>query len=222
MVRRAAFVLLWVLATLVATGVGLAAVRGVADQVVDEPSSRLLTVATTTTTVPEELRAMAVPPAADDAETVAEDEYFPETPTPQPVTTTSSTTIANEQVAGTLPPEPEVETTNPAKGGNKLAGDGKAKPKKKSSKSASQTPDPAIEERTYQLKGGWIRITYGEDEVDLDAAGPAPGFTMLISEAGPETVNISFRGNDSASRLRAEWREGELIIDIVESPKGQR
>lgn len=221
MVRRAAFVLLWVLATLVATGVGLAAVRGVADQVVDEPSSHLLPVATTTT-VPEELRALAVPPAEDGTQTSADDEAFPEAPPPQPPETTSSTTIANEQVAGTLPPEPEVESSDPPKGDSKLGGSGKAKGKKKSTKASPPTPGPPIEEQTYQLAGGWVRITYGEVEVDLDAAGPAPGFTMVISEAGPEMVNITFRSNERASRLRAEWRDGKLVVDIVENPKGQR
>ncbi len=69
---------------------------------------------------------------------------------------------------------------------------------------------------TYQLVGGWVRVTVGQGFVDLEGAAPSPGFSMkLESESGTE-VRVRFESNDHRSEFEAKWEGGELEIEIEE------
>lgn len=218
MVRRAVFILAWVLATMVATGVGLAAVRGVAGTVVDTPASELLGLETSTTLGDDLL--VAFPDATLPPLDIGEADGFAVTsttevplvaspedpPPPRPVPTTVAPTTTTTVTATTTPPD-DGESTTPTTTTTTIP--------------PPATTTPEMGETTYHLAGGWVRLTHDDDIVKLDAAGPAPGFTMIITANGPDEVSIAFRSSDHLSRLRAEWRETELQVDVVEAARGR-
>lgn len=70
--------------------------------------------------------------------------------------------------------------------------------------------------QTYQLVGGWVRVVVGDGSVDLDAAAPAVGFTMEITDGGPDEVEVRFRSDEHESRFKADWEAGEFRVDIDE------
>ncbi|HSF87570.1 MAG TPA: hypothetical protein VLG28_18165 [Acidimicrobiia bacterium] len=227
MVRRAAFVLLWVFATMLATGMGLAAVRGVAGEVVDQPASELLAIPTPTTESAQpagtgdggsKLPPLVIGEAEGYAATSTTEVPVVEAPDSEPEDGSGATIVAAPE-----PPAATVATTTttpPAE-----AGETPAERSTTTTRPLRPPPPPddppgaAEEESTYQLLGGWVRLTYSEGIVQLDAAGPASGYTMIISGNGPERVNIVFRSSNHLSRLRAEWRGAELEVDIVEEAR---
>ena len=217
MVRRAAFVLVWVLATMVATGVGLAAVRGVAGEVVDSPSSELLSLPTPTAE-PVETDVLEEPGSQDlQSLAIGEADSFAATSTTEvPVVASPEPTETSETPLETSPPS---TTTPPAAGGETAATQPTPPP---TTTTAPTTPPPSdMGETTYRMAGGWVRLTHDDGIVTLDAAGPSSGFTMVINGNGPDRVNIAFRSSDHLSRLRAEWRGGELEVEVVEEPRGR-
>ncbi len=216
MVRRISVIVVWVLATMVATAVALAAVGSVAGQVIDSPASPLLEATTTslvaaaasstsTSGVPIEIEAVdpiSIPttssPAVDDTSTSA----APST-TSAPVSTTQAP--GGGGTSTTVPPDDGTTTTTVPDDDDDH----------ESSTSTTQAP-AASQTATYQLIGGWVRITYGSGSVTLDGAGPNSGFTMSIDSSGPGEVDVDFRNDDHRSEFKAEWEGGELKVDIDE------
>ncbi len=160
--KRALFIASWVVASIIATSVAMAAVSSVTANVTDSPSATLAGDSfdddtTTSTTIPDD---------DDDDDT------------------TTSTTI---------PGEDDDDTTT--------------------STTAAPIPTETV---TYQLVGGWVRVTVGQGFVDLEGAAPSPGFSMkLESESGTE-VRVRFESNDHRSEFEAKWEGGELEIEIEE------
>jgi hypothetical protein len=242
MVRRVIFVFVWVLATMVATGVGLAAVRGVAGTVVDVPASEVLGLATTTTASGAAPFVVAYPESAPSALGAVEDadgfavtsttevpqapvdgtvDPTPTSPAPEPaperpVTTTTPPVEGSNPGETTKAPAPEPPSPTPAPAPPPRPA---PEPTPAPSPTTPTDPRPVMGETTYQLIGGWVRLTHMNGVVKLDAAGPVSGFTMLITSAGPDRVNIAFRGNDHLSRLKAEWRPDGLDVEVIEDSR---
>lgn len=201
MVRRLGVVLIWVVATLVATTVALAAVRSVAGQVVDEPGSPLLVATSsgvlgdgTTTTAAATTTTSRTPP------TVVPDDGLI-------VTSISQSNDGDDSEQGvssgtnptTAPPSGSTTTTTAA------------------SAPTTTTQAPAESQtKTYQLVGGWVRITYGQGVVTLSGAGPNAGYSMDVEHDGPEEVKVEFRKDELRSEFKAEWSDGELDVEIDE------
>jgi len=190
MIRRAGVVFIWVVATLVATTVALAAVRSVAGQVVDEPGSPLLaatgslgladsTSSTSSTTTQAPTSTTVVPDDGLIVVSSGPDET-------EEVTNTTSAPVTSTTAAPTATTEPPTTTT---------AG-------------------PAAETTTYQLAGGWVRITSSPGVVTLDAAGPNSGYTMEVEKAGPDEVEVKFRDGEEHSTFKASWDGGKLNVEL--------
>ncbi len=212
MVRRAAFVLVWVMATMVATGVGLAAVRGVVGEVADAPSSELLALPTPTAEAAE--NDVLEDPGSQDLQSLAigDSESYAATSTTEVQVVASP----DSSESSDAPADPSAaSTTTPPAGGSETAAT------ESPPSTTPAAPPPETGETAYQLVGGWVRLTHDDGIVELDAAGPASGFTMVINGNGPDRVNIAFRSSDHLSRLRAEWRGGELEVEVVEEPRGR-
>lgn len=59
-------------------------------------------------------------------------------------------------------------------------------------------------------------IRYRPNEVELQAATPAPGFSVEIDDDGPDRVRVEFEAEDGRARVEARWQGGDLEIDVDE------
>lgn len=57
-------------------------------------------------------------------------------------------------------------------------------------------------------------VRYRAGEVELQAATPAPGYTVEIDDPGPPRVRVEFEGDDDDVRVEARWNDGALDIDV--------
>ncbi len=205
MVKRTGVVLVWVVATLAATAVALAAVRGVAGQVVDSPGSPLLAASTSLAVAAPATTTTTIPPTTSSTTTsVPFGSRPPIAPGEGVGTTTSSTTSTTAATGGTTP------TTAPPATSSTTS----------TTSTTTTTAAPvATQTQTYQLEGGWVRIVFSPGAVTLDGAGPNPGFTMEIEKAGPPEVELDFESGSHKSRFNAEWSGGQLVVDIEEEPE---
>jgi hypothetical protein len=219
MIRRISVILLWVLATMVATAVALAAVGSVAGQVIDSPVSPLLEATTTS------LVAAAAPSASISGVPVEVESLDPITvPTTTSTTTSTITSTAVVDTSSSAAPSttsaPVSTTAAPGSGTTSTTvPDDDDDDEEATTTSSTQSPAPS-ETATYQLIGGWVRITYGSGSVTLDGAGPNAGFTMDIDASGPSEVDVDFRNEDHRSNFKAEWENGKLEVDVDEEPEG--
>jgi hypothetical protein len=211
MIRRLGVIVVWVVATLVATAVALAAVRSVAGQVVDGPDSPL--VAATTTFGPDAASATTMPTtkAAPPATTLA----------PVDLGTTS---LADEAADGNEP----VPDANEGSDAATTSEATQAPPATTTSTTLAPTTTeaptttttteaPIVEPtETYQLIGGWVRIASSPGVVSLDGAGPNAGFSVEVQASGPERVKVEFRNDNHESEFEAAWRGEDLKIEISE------
>lgn len=69
---------------------------------------------------------------------------------------------------------------------------------------------------TYQLSGGWVRIRYSIQEVNLVDAGPYAGFSMKIEKTGPDEVEVEFEGESYEATFRARIVAGVLDVSVSE------
>lgn len=60
-------------------------------------------------------------------------------------------------------------------------------------------------------------VRYRPDEVELQAATPAPGFAVEIDDEGPPRVRVEFDSEDLEVRIEVRWRDGSLDIDMDEN-----
>jgi hypothetical protein len=68
--------------------------------------------------------------------------------------------------------------------------------------------------RSISSVGGTVVIRHRPEEVELQAATPAPGYEVEIDDAGPDRVRVDFESDDSDVRVEAEWRDGELEVTV--------
>lgn len=64
-------------------------------------------------------------------------------------------------------------------------------------------------------------ISYRPGEVRLETAVPLPGFQVEIDKAGPPEVDLEFESTALEVRVRAEWENNSLEIDIDKSSEGE-
>lgn len=85
------------------------------------------------------------------------------------------------------------------------------------SSSTPQTSDSEWSFRTVNTSGGKVVIRYRPDEVELEAATPAPGFDVEIDDAGPQRVRVEFESDTEDIRVEARWKDGTLDVEVSES-----
>lgn len=214
--------MVWVVATLVATAVALAAVRSVAGQVVDGPDSPL--VAATTTFGPD-----AASPTTGPTTTAASATTGPTTTAAPSATTLApvdlgTTSLADEAADGNEP----VPDANEGSDAATTSEATQAPPATTTSTTLAPTTTeaptttttteaPIVEPtETYKLIGGWVRIASSPGVVSLDGAGPNAGFSVEVQASGPERVKVEFRNDNHESEFEAAWRGEDLKIEISE------
>lgn len=128
------------------------------------------------------------------------------------IDTTNPSTTAAVSTTGTLT-EPTPTTTEP---------DANASSTVVTSAPTTSVSTPATsapsqwESRTVQTKGGSVVLSYHPGEVILQAAAPAPGYQAEVEKKGPPKVHVEFESEAFKVELQAEWRDGDLAIDISE------
>lgn len=71
---------------------------------------------------------------------------------------------------------------------------------------------------TYNTKGGSITVACDGDAVGLVSAAPADGYQVVVDKAGPDRVDVSFRGEEDGSRILAHCEEGTPVRDQPPPP----
>lgn len=59
-----------------------------------------------------------------------------------------------------------------------------------------------------------VVVRYRTGEVELQAATPAPGFSVEVDDAGPPRVRVEFESANADVRVEARWDDGSLDIDV--------
>jgi hypothetical protein len=68
--------------------------------------------------------------------------------------------------------------------------------------------------RSVTTAGGTVVFRYRPEDVELQAATPAPGFDVELKDSGPQRVRVEFESEESDIRVEAEWKDGELDIRV--------
>lgn len=71
--------------------------------------------------------------------------------------------------------------------------------------------------RTIPTSGGTVVVKYRPGEVVLQTATPAAGFQAEVEDAGPPEVEVDFESESTKVEVNAEWKDGELDIEVEES-----
>lgn len=87
-------------------------------------------------------------------------------------------------------------------------------PTTSSTSPGAPTTDDQWSVRTVTSTGGTVVVRHRPEEVELQAATPAPGFDVEIDDAGPDRVRVDFESDDSDVRVEVEWSNGELEVTI--------
>jgi hypothetical protein len=61
-----------------------------------------------------------------------------------------------------------------------------------------------------------VVVSYRDGEVVLSSATPAAGFAAEIKKQGPPAVDVEFDSEAAKFRVKAEWSNGLLDIEIDE------
>lgn len=190
MVRRIAYLLIWLAVTLTAVFIASAAVSSVRDQVTDTPTAML----PPTTIAPDSTEQQTPDPTQPESPTRVDGSSSPTTTAPttttsaalQPTTTVPSTTVPSS-------PAPTTTTTTTA------------------------TVPPTTEIRSYELVGGLVSVEIGDGTVRLAGASPKPGFTMEVESSGPEKVEVEFHNDEHRSKFSGKFEDGKYEPSISES-----
>lgn len=59
-------------------------------------------------------------------------------------------------------------------------------------------------------------MSYRDGEVVLSSATPASGFAAEIEKQGPPVVDVEFESESAKFRVKAEWSNGQLDVEIDE------
>lgn len=70
--------------------------------------------------------------------------------------------------------------------------------------------------QTVSSAGGSVVVRHRPEEVELQAATPAPGFRVEIDDAGPDRVRVEFESDAIRVRVEVRWRGGALSVNIDE------
>ncbi len=58
-------------------------------------------------------------------------------------------------------------------------------------------------------------VSYRPEEVVLEAATPAPGFSVEVGKQGPPDVDVEFESEELRVRVRVEW-DDRLVVEVDE------
>ena len=190
--KRALFIASWVVASIIATSVAMAAVSSVTDNVTDSPSATLAT-----GSFDDDTSSTTTPDDGGTSTTLPEDDG----------TSTTSTTLPDDDdddddgttTSTTIPDDDDDDDDT-------------------TTTSVAPTPTETV---TYQLVGGWVRVTIGQGFVRLEGAAPNPGFSMRLEADEGDEVRVRFESDDHRSEFEARWDDGELEIELDEKPEGE-
>lgn len=62
-------------------------------------------------------------------------------------------------------------------------------------------------------------VSYRPGEVAYETGVPLPGFQVEIDKTGPPVVDVEFESAVLRVRVRAEWKDGALDVEVDESPR---
>ena len=125
-------------------------------------------------------------------------------------TTTAGSADSTTSTVGTT-------TTSETPGTSGSEGGGTTSTTSPTTSSTPITSEPAWATKTVVSNGGTVVVSYRPGEVRLETAVPLPGFQVEIDKPGPPEVDVEFESSSLRVRIRAEWEEGSLEIDIDES-----
>ncbi|HJS72222.1 MAG TPA: hypothetical protein VJ858_05790 [Acidimicrobiia bacterium] len=57
-------------------------------------------------------------------------------------------------------------------------------------------------------------VRYRPEQVELQAAIPAPGFGVEVDEVGPPRVRVEFENDDDRFQVEARWESGALQVEV--------
>jgi hypothetical protein len=190
----------WAVATIAATGIAVAAVGNVADQVVETPPAAASasddSSASTGADTSEVIRGASTSTSNGRRGT----------------STSNGGTATSSSNGGTA-----TSSTNGGTATSSTNGGSVTSTSNGGTTSTTDDPTPApTSTATYNLVGGWVTIAYGPGVVELVGAAPNPGFSIEIKENGPDRVEVEFESEDHESRFRADETSGgtpELRIE---------
>lgn len=119
---------------------------------------------------------------------------------PSTSTTTTDPRPTTTTTPGATTSSPGATSTSPSTGAT--------------SSSSSTTASEQWSLRTVTTTGGVVVVRYRTGEVELQAATPAPGFSVEVDDAGPPRVRVEFEGENADVRVEARWDDGSLDIDV--------
>jgi hypothetical protein len=185
----------WLAATALSIAIAGAAVGSVRNNVTDRPSR------------------LAQP------EAVAADRQAPTLPTEAPIDRPGSTTVpgrASDQGTTTSrAPAPETTTTTAAEPAVTPTTTAAAAPATTAAATTTTAAPVEWQLATYETTGGWVRVRYNNQTVELHATGPAPGFTSHVEKAGPRMVEVEFEDEDDREySISVKIEDGRLEVDI--------
>lgn len=137
----------------------------------------------------------------------------------------SITTTTDGTVSTTLPStststtdgNPTTTTTTPGATTSSSSGATSTSTASTSSPSSSTSSTASSEQwslRTVTTTGGVVVLRYRTGEVELQAATPAPGFSVEVDDAGPPRIRVEFESDLTDVRVEARWEDGSLDIDV--------
>ncbi len=196
MIRRVGMIVAWAVATIAATGIAVAAVGNVADQVVDTPPAAASADDSSSSTGAGTSEVIRGASSSSNGNTSTSNGR-------RGTSTSNGGTATSSSNGGTA--------TSSSNGGSVTSTSNGGT----TSTTEDPTPDPTAT-ATYNLVGGWVTITYGPGVVELVGAAPNSGFSIEIKENGPDRVEVEFEGDEQESRFRADETSGgtpELRIE---------
>lgn len=85
------------------------------------------------------------------------------------------------------------------------------------SSTTSTSPTTPVETwsiRTITTTGGVVVVRYRTGETMLQAATPAPGFSVEVEDDGPDRVKVDFESESDEFRVEARWEGDTLVVDV--------
>lgn len=132
----------------------------------------------------------------------------PLTPVASPTSSTSSSSTVTSSSTTTS------STTSTTTPGSTTSSTSSSSSSTSPTTTATTAPDWLV--KSIPTSGGTVVVSYRQGEVVLDAATPAPGFSVEVDKQGPPDVDVEFEGEEMRVRVRAEWDE-RLVVEVDEN-----
>lgn len=126
-------------------------------------------------------------------------------------TTTGSSTSSSQMsssTSSTTSPRPTTTSTSATTSSSSQSST--------SSSTSSSVASAPWSVRTINTIGGSVVVRHRPNEVELQAATPAPGFVAEVDDSGPPRVRVEFESEVADVRVEVSWADGSLDVDIDE------